>query len=276
MITANIQSRRLTSSISSPCFFAASCTALLLTAAALHAQPIAVPNYSFESQSGVGFPYETNPFLDAWQKIPEPPDYALLGSGAPPWYGTAGAFVNVSVYNPTPYGNVTGAQAGYILMAPHVTLFQDYTTSPAHDFNATYQVGKAYNLTIGVFAKSSFGNIVPGSTLELSLYYLDDANAKVKVGLTTISYDATTFALTPNLNLIDYQVTTPIVQAGDAWAGKNIGIQLESTIPLEMTSFGNWDFDNVRLTAVVPEPTAATLLGLGLSGLCLTRARRKG
>src|SRR6478736_1609144 len=160
---------------------------LLTAGSSVIAQSIFVPNHSFESQSGVGFPYETNPFLDAWQKIPEPPDYAYLGSGAPPWYGTAGAFRNVSVYNPTPYGNVTGAQAGYILMAPHVTLFQDYTTSPTHDFNATYEVGTAYNLNIGVFAKSSFNNIVPGSTLELSLYYLDDSNAKVKVGLTTIS-----------------------------------------------------------------------------------------
>lgn len=255
---------------------AAAATSMLIIGNCLQAQPIVVPNSSFESQSGVGFPYDTNPFLDAWQKIPEPADYAYLGSGTPPWYGTAGAFVNVSVYNPTPYGNVTGAQAGYILMAPHVTLFQDYTTSPTHDFNATYEAGKAYNMTIGVFAKSSFNNIVPGSTLELSLYYLDDANAKVKVGSTIISYDATTFALTPNLNLIDYQVNTPIVQASDAWAGKHIGIQLESTIPLEMTSFGNWDFDNLRLTAVVPEPATTALFGLGLGGLLFTRARRKG
>ena len=132
---------------------------LLTAGSSVIAQSIFVPNHSFESQSGVGFPYETNPFLDAWQKIPEPPDYAYLGSGTPPWYGTAGAFVNVSVYNPTPYGNVTGAQAGYILMAPHVTLFQDYTTSPTHDFNATFEVGKAYNMAIDVFAKSSFNNI---------------------------------------------------------------------------------------------------------------------
>lgn len=276
MFTAQTDFIHCPSRIISPRIFAAAGIALLLASASLQAQPIAVPNYSFESQSGVGFPYETNPFLDSWQKIAEPADYAYLGSGAPPWYGTAGAFVNVSVYNPTPYGNVTGAQAGYILMAPHVTLFQDYTTSPTHDFNATYEVGKAYNMTIGVFAKSSFGNIVPGSTLELSLYYLNDANAKVKVGSTIISYDATTFAITPNLNLIDYQVNTSIVQAGDDWVGKHIGIQLESTIPLEMTSFGNWDFDNVRLTAVVPEPTAVALLGLGLGGMLFTRTRRNG
>lgn len=237
------------------------------------AQSIFVPNYSFESQSGVGFPFETNPFLDSWQKIGEPAYYAFLGGGVPPWYGTSGAFVNASIYNPTPYSNTTGAQAGYILMAPQVTLFQDYTTSPTHDFNATFEVGKAYNLTIGLFAKSSFGPIPEGSTLELSLYYLDGLNNKVKVGSTVVSYAAAAFPLSPTLSLIDYQVNVPTVTAGDAWAGQHIGIQLESTIPLELTSFGNWDFDNVRLTAV-PEPTTLALVGLGLSGILLNRSRR--
>lgn len=247
---------------------------LLTISDRLQAQPIFVPNHSFESQSGIGFPYETNPNLAAWQKIAEPPYYAFLGSGVPPWYGTSGAFVNVSVYNPNPYANVVGAQAGYILMAPQVTLFQDYTTSPTHDFNAAFEIGKSYNMTIGLFAKSSFGVIPPGSTLEMSLYYLDGLNNKVKVGATVVSYSAAAFPITPPLNLIDYQVNVPTVTAGDAWAGKHIGIQLESTIPVEMTSFGNWDFDNVRLTAV-PEPTALALLGLGLGGLIRARSRRQ-
>jgi hypothetical protein len=237
----------------------------------LQAQPITVPNYSFESQSAVGFPFDTNPGLTDWQKIAEPAYYQFLGPGVPPWYGTSGSFINASVFNPTPYGNVLGAQAGYILMAPQVTLFQDYSTTPA--FNSTFEIGKSYNLTIGLFAKSSFGSIPEGSTLELSLYYLDALNSKVKVGSTVVSYSTNTFVLGPNLNLIDYQVNTATVQAGDDWAGKNIGIQLESTIPMEMTSFGNWDFDNVRLTAV-PEPTALALLGLGFGGLLL-RSRRQ-
>lgn len=238
------------------------------------AQSIYVPNHSFESPSAEGMPFDTNPTLDSWQKIAEPDFYQFLGEGIPPWYGTAGAFANVSMYNPTPYGNVDGAQAGYILMVPGVTLFQDYSTTP--EFDAVFEVGKAYTLTIGLFAKSSFGTIPEGSTLELSLYYRDELNDNeiVTIASTVVSYDATTFAVGPELNLIDYQVNLDTVEATDAWAGKHIGIQLESTIPLEMTSFGNWDFDNIRLTAV-PEPTALALVGMGLGGFLLRRTRRQ-
>lgn len=246
-----------------------------LATSSLQAQPIAVPNHSFESQSGVGFPFDTNPNLDSWQKIAEPAFYTpAFGSFGIPWVGTAGGFVNISPFNPTPYGNVTGAQAGYILMVPQVTLFQDYDSSPTHDFNATFEIGKAYNLTIALFAKSSFGPIPPGSTLELSLYYRDDLDNKVKVGSRLVSYSEAAFPSSPNPNLIDYALNISAVQAGDAWAGKHIGIQLESTIPIELTSFANWDFDNVRLTAV-PEPSAVALLLLGLTGVRLAHSRRR-
>ncbi|MEK7781514.1 MAG: PEP-CTERM sorting domain-containing protein [Verrucomicrobiota bacterium] len=238
----------------------------------LQAQPLFVPNHSFETPSTWGFPYDTNPFITEWQQIAQPPEYAFLGPGVPPWYGTSGVFSNTSPISVAPYVNVSGNQAGYILMAPKVTLFQDYSVSPT--FTSTYEIGKSYNLTLGLFARSSLATIVPGSTLELSLYYLDGSNSKVKVGSTVVSYSTAAFPSSPTPSLIDYQVNTLTVNAGDAWVGKNIGIQLESTIPLEMTSFGNWDFDNVRLTAV-PEPTTIALLGIGLGSLILARSRRQ-
>ncbi len=229
------------------------------------AQSISVPNYSFELQSGVGYPFGTNPNIDAWQKIDEPAYFTpAFGSFGIPWYGTAGVFVDNN-----PYGNRVGTQAGYILAFPQVSLFQDYDSSPTHDFNATFEIGQAYNLTVGIFGKNS---IQPGSTLELSLYYRNDQGDKVAVGSTVITYSADAFPVSTYLNFIDFQVNVGPVQPGDAWAGKHIGIQLESTIPIELTSGGNWDFDNVRLTAV-PEPTALALLGLGLGGLVLGRMR---
>ena len=64
------------------------------------------------------------------------------------------------------------------------------------------------------------------------------------------------------------------MQASDTWAGQKIGIQLESTVDIALTSFGNWDFDNVRLT-VVPEPATMCLFGLGVGGLVVARLRRR-
>lgn len=233
---------------------------------ALQAQSIAVPNYSFESQSAVGWPFGTNPFLDAWQKNAEPAFFGMI-SGGLPWYGTAGAFIGTAPNSPNPYANLDGTQAGYILAFPQVALFQDYSISPA--FDATFEIGKSYNLTLGVYGSSL---LAPGSTLQLSLYYRDDLNNKISLGATTITYTAATFPVVTGPSLIDYSVNLPTVQAGDAWAGKHIGIQIESTTPMELTSGRNWDFDNVRLTAV-PEPASLGLLGLG--GLMLVRLRRR-
>ena len=229
------------------------------------AQSITVPNFSFESQTAPNtFPF-VNIFVDSWQKAPEPAYYdAAIGTPfGIPWLSTAGVFLDVN-----PYVNHVGNQAGYILGFPQVTLFQDYDSSPTHDFNATFDVGQSYNLTIGVFGKPT---LAPGSTLELSLYYRDGAN-QVTVGSTSIAYSLGAFPTNGPLNLVDYQVNVPTVEAGDAWAGKNIGIQILSTTPLQMATGGNWDFDNVRLTTV-PEPSSLALLALGAGGLLLFRAR---
>jgi len=232
----------------------------------LQAQLIMVPNSSFESPTAPdSYPY-VNTSIDAWQKNPEPAFYTpAFGGYGIPWAGTAGVFLDVN-----PYLNHDGSQAGYLLAVPQVALFQDYDSSPTHDFNATFEVGKAYNLTIGIFGKSS---LTAGSTLELSLYYRDGSDNRVTVGSTVVSYSAAAFPTTP-LNFIDYVVNVPTVQAGDAWAGQHIGIQLASTIPIELTSFGNWDFDKVRLTAV-PEPGSLSLLLVGLGAVLLARGRSR-
>ncbi len=246
---------------------------IFVSGSTLRAQPITVPNFSFESQSGVGYPFGANPSVDSWQKIAEPAYYTpAFGNSVPPWYSTAGVFLGTAPNSLNPYANLLGNQAGYILAFPQVTLFQDYDSSPTHDFDATFEIGKSYNLTIGLFGKNT---LPPGSTFQLSLYYHDDLNNKVTVGATTATYSAANFPVTPILNLIDYQVNIAMVQAGDAWAGRHIGIQLQSTIPIELSSGRNWDFDNVRLTAV-PEPNAITILALGVGGLLIRmRSRRQ-
>src|SRR5260370_28034046 len=80
--------------------------ALAAAALPLHAQPISVPNFSFESGTAPNsYPY-VNTSVASWQKNPEPAFYgpAFGGSGIP-WDPTAGVFLAVH-----PYPNHVGTQ----------------------------------------------------------------------------------------------------------------------------------------------------------------------
>ena len=237
---------------------------LLFAGVMASAATLNVPNFSFESQTAPNSTPFVNIFVDSWQKAPEPAYYGPA-VGTPfgiPWAGTAGVFLDVN-----PYANRLGNQAGYILGFPEVSLSQDYNSSPAHDFDATFEVGLSYRLTVGVFGKST---LAPGSTLELSLYYLNDQNNPMTVGATTVTYSDTAFPTTTPLSLTDYSVSVSTVAATDPWAGRHLGIKIESTTPLQMATGGNWDFDNVRLEAV-PEPATVALLAVGAGLLVFSR-----
>jgi hypothetical protein len=223
----------------------------------LHAASIAVPNYSFESPNTL--PAGVSTTIDSWQKAPKPAyfDEATFGFQ---WVQTAGIF-----YDTNPYANHDGSQCAYMLSFPGVTLYQDATSG----LNATYGVGQSYTFTLGLFGKSMTPNY---NSLSLSLYYRDAGNNVIPVGSpTTITYDPALFPLTSPLNLVDYSVTIPAVQAGDAWAGKNIGVMIQVTA----SDFqgGYWDMDNIRLTSV-PEPSVASLVALGICGFAVRRATR--
>lgn len=246
--------------------------ALIAGTAALNAQvfsgnAVPVPNGSFESPTAPMSPPYVNTMVDSWEK-PTEPAYYDAAIGTPfgiPWEGTAGVF-----FDTNPYANHDGTQAAYLLGFPQVALFQDYDSTPTHEFDATYQVGYAYTLAVGIFGK----NLAPGSTLEVSLYYRDGSNAKIMVGSQTVVYSMMTFPTNLPLSLVDFTVDVPVVQASDAWAGQHIGIQLESTTPLQLSTGGNWDFDNISLTSV-PEPSSLGLLVLGGVLLARGRVRRK-
>ena len=231
---------------------------------ALAQTSIPVPNASFESQVA-GPPFGVDTRVDSWQK-PDKPDYFDEVAFGFLWDQTAGMFLDTN-----PYGNSDGAQVGYVLSFPQAALFQDYDSvdwndsTPTHDFDAVFEPGNSYQLTLGVFGK----DMVEGATLELSLYYRDALDNMVTVGSTPVVYSAATFPEVPPLNLIDYSVTVSTVQASDEWAGKNIGIKIESTFG---SGAGYWDIDNVRLTAV-PEPASLGLMSVLLGGLLLRRHR---
>jgi hypothetical protein len=98
-----------------------------------------------------------------------------------------------------------------------------------------------------------------------------NGDTRQKVATTVVSFSNALFPEgAPQLR--DYTVTVPEVQSTDLWAGQHIGIQFESTVSQGGTSGGNWDIDNLRLTTI-PEPTAFSLLALGLGGWLVSRRR---
>lgn len=230
--------------------FASTCAFLpWIASAGTTTVSIPVPNNSFESQIA-GPPFGVNNNIDSWQKSPKPDWFDESTSGIL-WTQLTGNFVNTPPTSPDHIDNVDGNQAVYLFAVPTVALFQDYNstdwnhTMPTHAFNATYEAGKSYQLTVGVIGGG--GGMTPGSILQLSLYYRDASNNIVTIAATNIVY--TTEAFPTTTHLIDYQVSVPKVKPHDAWAGQKIGIELLSVYG---TGPGYWDLDNVRLTSEAP------------------------
>lgn len=217
---------------------------------------IPVPNHSFE--------FPTNDFvsvvIDSWQKTPKP-DWYDEGGGFY-WTQLTGTFLNTATNTPTHIWNCDGKQAIWLFAVPEVGLFQDYDsigsneTLPSHAFDAVFEPGKSYQLTVGMFGGGAGGNygMRLGATLELSLYYRDANSNRITVAANTVTN--TTANFTSNTNLVDFRVQTPTVTGADPWAGKHIGIQLLSTVTTNLQG-GYWDLDNVRLTSILaPQLTA--------------------
>jgi hypothetical protein len=212
----------------------------------LQAELIPVPNGSFETPPTV----YADPRIDSWQKTPKPD-----------WYNEGGGFLwiyNTGVFTNLPgtgdyIDNCDGGQGMWLFAVPEVGLFQDYDSvdwndpAPTHDFDVTFEVGKTYQLAVGVIGTG--GGMSNGVTLELSLYYRDAASNKVIVAATSVTNLSTIFS--NNTHFIDCYVNAPTVKAGDPWAGEHIGIQFLSTVSSNMQG-GYWDLDNVRLTEITP------------------------
>jgi len=221
----------------------------LLTSLALavHAGPVAIPNASFEAPLVPRESPYAIPAMAEWQITPQPMGYDSSTNG--PWEFHFGTFYNV----PFPgyfIDNADGEQAAFLFAVPEAGLFQDYNSSPSHAFDATFEVGNAYDLTVGVNGGEG-GGLMPGATLVLGLYYRDAVSNIVMVATTNVTHSAEIF---PNhTHLVDFQVHVPTIQTSDPWAGKKIGIQILSTVSFELQG-GTWGLDNVRLVKT-PAPT---------------------
>jgi hypothetical protein len=220
--------------------------------AAIQAGAFFVPNNSFESPVVPPAPPYASPEISDWQKSAQPAWYDPSQNANTPWAYLFGEFFNV----PFPgqfIDNCDGSQAAFIFALPEAALFQDDHSSATNTaFNAKFGAGNAYDLTVGVIGGG--GGMKPGVTLQLSLYYRDAASNQVTVASTSITNSATLFPT--NTHFVDFQVHVPTVKNTDPWAGHALGIQLLSTVSLELAG-GYWDVDNVRLTET---PTPALTL----------------
>jgi len=233
---------------------------LSLCGGALQAGNTYVPNHSFESPVVPPVSPFASPAMDDWAKSAQPLWYDPGQFNGSPWDFLMGEFFNF----PDPgtfIDNCDGSQAAFLYALPDVGLFQDYNslsgtnTTPSHALNATFTVGKAYDLTVGLIGGG--GGMKPGVTFQISLYYRDAASNRVTVAATTITNTLANFPT--NTHLVDFQLRVPGVKATDPWAGQNIGIQLLSTAGFDNLG-GYWDVDNVRLA----ETVAPNLVSPGL------------
>lgn len=210
----------------------------------LQAGPITVPNASFESPATIFVSLN----FDSWQRTPQPGWWDTNSSGD--WTTLTGIFKNTAPGSADHIDNCDGNQAVWLFADPDAGLFQDYDSmawndpSPTHAFDAKFEAGKSYRLTVGVIGGGY--NMLPETPLEASLYFRDAASNKVIVAATTITYSAAYFS--NRTHLVDFTVTTPVVRANDPWAGQNIGIQFLSTVSSGLAG-GYWDLDNVRLSS---------------------------
>jgi hypothetical protein len=231
--------------------------ALLVAAISpLVAQSLPVGNASFESPAvPAGFPALPN--VDGWQKPPPPPPG--FGISADDWNNLGGIFPNAPVGDGRHITNLDGNQVAFVFPVPGFGLSQETPNA--------FTAGRSYSLQV---ALRGGGALTPGTQLRIGLYYLDGAN-RVTVGSTAIS---ATEAFVSTSQLLDFSAAVPLVQSTDAWAGRNIGIELSALSQNGAPGIAYWELDNIRLSAV-PEPGTVALALVGALALGANVLRRR-
>jgi len=189
----------------------------------VESMPTAIPvtNASFEAPAVDPNAFPALPFADGWKEF----DLDTAASA------NTGVFANTPVGNADRMVNADGKQLAFLGSQQGNAFGQDLT--------ATYKAGCAYRLTVAVGVSARFppSPVKPVDTVELVLYYRDGAKS---VDIVHQTVEAKGLSST---QLRDFSVYLPTVQAGDAWAGKAIGVAIRAT----GKAGGFWDLDNVRL-----------------------------
>lgn len=216
-------------------------------------------NPSFENPVWTG-PLPVDIRLDGWTKTPAPSWFVPQGP-LQSWDQLSGIFPNPPATEAGHIPNGDGNQAAYLLTLPLAGFSQVLP--------ATFEAGVSYELTVGV---RGGGNIVDGTPLMISLFYLDASFQPVTMAMATVAYNSTLAGAWPALTDVT-AATGPLTGTGDG-LGKNIGVGILS---IGGAGEGYWDLDHVRVTAtVVPEPgTAGLALAGGVLGAVAWVGRRR-
>ncbi len=188
---------------------------------------IPIENASFEAPVVDPNGFGAVPFVDGWTEI----DIDILTST------NTGVFANTQAGSEDHIVNAHGSQLAFLGSQTGNALEQDLDT--------TYKIGYDYRLTVAIGVSWRFppSAEAPADTLELVLYYRD-----VNEPADIVSQTVTALPWTPLLQ--DFSVSLPSIQAGDAWAGKDIGVALRAS----GMAGGFWDLDHVRLIESLPVP----------------------
>jgi hypothetical protein len=192
---------------------------------------IPIENASFEFPVVDPNGFGAVPLVDDWMEV----DIDALFST------NTGVFANTDVNSFDHIVNADGSQLAFLGSQAGNALEQD--------LEAVYKTGCDYRLTVGVSVSSRFPPSVvePVDTLELVFYYRD-ANDVIDITHQTIEAMGQSYT-----KLKDFSLELPAVQAGDAWAGMNIGVALRAA----GQPGGFWDLDNVRLIESAHDSEAA-------------------
>jgi len=190
--------------------------------------PIQIENASFEGPVVDPNAFLAVPFIDAWTEL----DLDVETSS------NTGVFLNPVEGSPGRLAGTDGNQLAFLGSETGNALEQDLTD--------IYRPGRAYRLTVAVGVSTLFPPSMadPVDTLELALYYYNDANEPVDIVSEAI--EATGLS---SIELQDFSLFLPPVDPNIGHAAKRIGIALRAAgLP-----GGFWDIDNVRLIETIPE-----------------------
>jgi hypothetical protein len=216
------------------CLGKSSLSLSLMLIAVVSADPIAIPNFSFESPTvsrNVKNPFGALPLIAEW-------DETGVGPGDE-FNQNTGVFLNTDVGEPDHIVNAEQDQLAFLSSLTGNAVRQELPD--------VYVPGRTYTFTVGV-AKSLTLPVGATEQLEVALYSLSGGVEQAIVS-TFVSGSQVT-----STSLLDVTVTSPEVEAGHTWAGKPVGLLIRPSIadPDDEDGEGFWDVDNARLEVVPP------------------------